>query len=386
MIFDQVIDRKHSESTKWDRYRLQYHDEDLLPLWLADMDFPTSDAIRYALAQRAQHPIYGYTDRGEIYYELFAQRFNQRYNYDIDQSNVVLSTGVMYSISAAIRLFSNRGDKIMVHTPCYHPFIDMIIQNNRNVVMTPLKIRDSIDTFDFEDMESKWDENIKMLILCNPHNPTGRVFTLEELNELALFCERHQIIIVSDEIHCDFTYESTFHTILNISEYTKDHTICCVAPTKSFNLAGIKISAAIIKNPTMLEMFRKEAITSGIASINIFALEALKAAYQHSGNWQCELLKYLKDNRDFACDYIHKNMKDVHFFIPEGTYFLWLDFNDSYIPKTLHEDLITKAHVALSKGSEFERGMSKWARVNFACPRSVLKEALDRICEMIRKG
>lgn len=380
--FDTLIDRRNSESTKWDRFRFQCQDENMLPLWLADMDVAVSDAIQEALIDRARHPIYGYSDRGPQYPKLFADRFNERFDYDIDPTQVVLSTGVMYSISGAIRLFTKPHDGILIMRPCYHPFVDMTINNDRNPIFV-----DMVDEEDgyrlnleaFNEAASK----CTALILCNPHNPTGRVFTREELSEIASICQKHSLLIISDEIHCDFTYKGfQFYPIMNISDYTKEHTISCVAPTKSFNLAGLKVSAAFIKNKEMLEAFKNYAKTSGIASINLFAMEALKQAYLNSAKWQEELLAYLEENRMLIDEFLKEFDQQIRWHCPEGTYFYWLRFLDD--EAFIHKELL-KHHLALSEGSEFGETCIGFERLNFACPKSQLRKALEIIKDVLRE-
>lgn len=377
--FDQVIDRKGTESTKWDRLRFQYHDEELIPLWLADMDFPVSAAVHKALVKRAEHPIYGYTDRGPEYYQLFAARFREYYGMDIKEEEVVLSTGVIYSIAAAIHLFTEKGDQVMIFRPCYRPFVDTVENTQRIPVYTDMKEMGNRYVLDLEEIE-KLASGCKALILCNPHNPTGRIFDETELRVIAGICEKYELLIISDEIHSDFVYSGyKFKSILDISEYTRNHTICCVSPTKAFNLAGLKVSAVFIKNKEMKEKFQKYAAVIGISSINLFAMEAVKAAYTKSQEWQKELLAYLQENRRILYEFINTH-EWVSGYIPEGTYFYWLHFKE--IPD-IYERLIKEAHVALNQGTAFHPEAAEFVRLNFACPKKLLKDALLRIEKMM---
>lgn len=380
--FDQIIDRRGTESTKWDRLRFQYHDEEIVPLWLADMDFPVSAAIHQALVKRAEHPIYGYSDRGPEYYRLFADRFREYHGMNIKEDEVVLSTGVIYSIAAAIHLFTEKGDKVLIFRPCYRPFVDTIENTRRVPVYIDMKDTGEKYVLDLEKMEKVASE-CKALILCNPHNPTGRILDENELNAIAKICEKHGILIISDEIHSDFVYSGyKFKSIIDISEYTRNHTICCVAPTKSFNLAGLKISAVFIPNKKMKDKFQKYASVIGISSINVFAMEAVKAAYTRSQEWQNELLTYLQENRRIVSGFIDRH-EWVIGYMPEGTYFYWLHFKGN---SNIYERLIKEAHVALNEGTVFHPEALGFARLNFACPKQILNGALLRIERMMLEG
>lgn len=381
--FDRIIERRGTESTKWDRLRLEYHDEKLLPLWLADMDFATSEAIRDALVARARHPIYGYTDRGPTYAKLFADRFRSHHAMPVEPENVVLSTGVMYSVAAAITLFTQPGDGVLIPRPCYHPFITSVENTGRRVVFSDL-------VEGAHGYEYNWDEleriapSARAIILCNPHNPTGRVCTQAELRHLADLAERHDLLVISDEIHSDFVYPpASFLSIACLDERIRSRLVCCVSPTKSFNLAGVKVSAALIWNPEMLERFRSHAATVGISSINVFALEALKAAYLGSHVWQEGLLSYLAENRETVRKFVEAHAPAVEAHEPQGTYFYWMRLTGM---KGAYELLIREGHVALGNGTDFHPRANEFVRLNYACPRRILDEALSRIDRVLRGG
>lgn len=381
--FDRIIDRRRTESTKWDRLRIEYHDEDLLPLWLADMDFATSEAIRDALVRRAEHPIYGYTDRGPLYPKLFADRFRSRYAVPVGADNVVLSTGVMYSIAAAISLFTRPGDGIVIPRPCYHPFIATVVGSGRRPIFSDMLPGEHGCGYDWDDLERAAAE-ATAIIVCNPHNPTGRVCTEEELRRLADIAEKNDLLVISDEIHADFTYPP--HELVPIAclgTGIRKRLVSCVSPTKSFNLAGLKVSAALIWNPDMLSRFRAHASTVGIASINVFALEALKAAYLESQGWQDELLAYLEKNREVVKAFIGARAPQVEAFLPEGTYFYWMRLPGMH---GAYERLIREGHVALGNGCDFHPDADEFVRLNFACPRRTLDEALARIGRVLEGG
>lgn len=375
--FDEEIDRRYTEATKWDQF-LEISTTSI-PLWIADMDLRTSKAIENALIKRASHPIYGYSDRNDKYNQLIAERFNQQHEYGIEKEDIILSTGVMYSINASIQLFTKKNDKIIIFTPCYYPFRKVIEENDRILYDIPLRVNERYE-IDFDTLESINDASVTAMILCNPHNPTGRILEEYERKRLAIFCEKHKILIVADEIHSDFDYDNKFQTILNTSEYTKQNTICCVSPTKAFNLAGIKISAAIIKNKDKARKFQSHVSLIGINSINVFAMEACKAAYLHSADWQRQLLDYLQINRTYAYNFINKNLPDAHVFLPDGTYFLWVDINEYlFTADELQLRIIQEADVIISPGIEFSKQTLGYIRINFASPRAKLEIGLFRL-------
>lgn len=385
--FDEIIDRTNTRSTKWSRYQEEFKGEKLYPLWLADMDFAVAEAIQEALIKRAEHPIYGYTDRTEEDYRIFAERFNRVYGYGTKTEDIILSTGVMYSMAAAIELFTQREDSVIVPSPAYPPFFDVVKNSGRRLITVPMKEEGGRYELDLEGMKESLDAKTKAVILCNPHNPTGRVFSKEELQELAEFCEENRLLIFSDEIHCDFVYEpSVFYPVMNINEYTMEHTVAMAAPTKSFNLAGLKVSAAVIKNKRMNDKFRSYAAHIGIASINLFALEALRAAYGEAGSWLSGLQGYLDGNRRFVFEFLSANLPQIHLKKPEGTYFYWMDLREGSIDITkIHEQLKRKGHVILNEGSTFGKAWLGFERLNMACPRKMLEEALFHTAEALRR-
>lgn len=386
--FDELIDRASTRATKWERYRTGYMDEGYYPLWLADMDFPVSEAIQDAILSRAMHPVYGYTDRTSEDRALFAERFQQRHHYDVDAEEVILSTGVMYSLAASILLFTEPGDSILIITPCYPPFVTTVTGLGRKAVTVPMKFCGGRYVMDWELLHDMTDKDTKAIILCNPHNPTGRTLSLEELEHLAMFCEDRRLLIFSDEIHCDFIYPPTvFYPVINVNEYTKEHTVAMVSPTKAFNLAGLKISVVFIKNKDMYKKFAEYASLRGIGSINLFALEACRAAYTASGEWQDSLLHYLAGNKEFISEYLSKNIPEIRYSQPEGTYFYWLDFKAlSILPEDIHDLLIKNARVILNEGSSFGEGFAGFERLNMACPRPFLEKALKQIANCMKRG
>lgn len=380
--FNQKIDRSNTEAAKWERYRKEAGSNPV-PLWLADMDLPCSSAVRDALIRRAEHPVYGYTDRDASYYRLFADWFNGQHHYRVTEEDVILSTGVMYSITCAIRLFSREGDKVVVLSPAYAPFIHAVSCSRRRLCRSRLRDTGKRYEIDFCDLEEKL-KTAKLFLMCNPHNPTGRVFTAEELGKVAVLCERYGVRIISDEIHCDITYPGTcFTPIMNVNAWTRENTIACVSPTKTFNLAGLKISAVFIKNREMNELFRKEAAAVGISSINLFAMCAVKAAYTESSAWRQDVMEYLAGNRQTAAVFLRERLHEIAFYQPEGTYFYWLDCSRVKDAPSLGEQFL-KHGLILSRGEEFSEDCRAFYRLNFACPKSMLEDGLRRMETVLR--
>ena len=380
---NEIIDRSNTESTKWDRFINELpNDVEMIPLWIADMDLACSSSVVESLVRRAKHPIYGYTDRTIKYNKTISEWCNKNYSYDVSPDNVVLSTGVMYSISLAIKLLSEENDGIMVFKPCYNPFITTINGNNRKVVSLHLnKVEDSYE-IDYLELEKKAKEST-ILLLCNPHNPSGKIFTKEELIKIANICEDNNVRIISDEIHADFCFSKKFFPIMNVNEWTKENVISCLSPTKTFNLAGLKISYVLIKNFEMKNVFERQAKLIGINSINLFAMEALKSAYLDSESWFIQLKRYLKENREILENFIKNKIPELTFVKPEGTYFYWIDFSPLGGEKFIEK--LFKKGVILSKGIEFSEWSKDFARINIALPKKRLVKALETI-ERLKGG
>lgn len=376
--FDKVIERRGTNCAKWDGPIADYNNENIIPMWVADMDFEVAEPIRNRIASRILHPVFGYARKDWDAFHAIVKHFNEKCNHTITCEDVIVSTGVVYSIDAAVRLFSEVGDKIMIHAPAYPPFRGVPTGNGRIIVDTQMKIEDGKYVFDFEDMEAKVD-GCKMFILCNPQNPTGRVFTKEELEQVAAFCEKHNLMVICDEIHADFIFDGkAFVPFMDINEWTKNNTITCVSCTKTFNLAGLKVSAVFIKNPTLREVFNKGTSSSGLQSINIFGLEAVKAAYEECEPWLKELVTYLQANRDYTLDYIEKNIPQIKVLKSEGTYLLWLDMSCMNV-ECPQKELLEKTNVFFNDGKTFGKEYSSFVRMNLACPRSQVTAALEAL-------
>lgn len=379
--FDKIIDRTNNFSAKWSEMNKNFGTNNLLPMWVADMDFLTAPCVMEALKDRLEQGIFGYTTRPSSYNESIVNWLDNRFSWKINQEWLMFSPAVITSISLLIQNLTQKNDKIMIQEPVYSPFHSIVESNERNLVISPLvKLDDGSYVMDYEDIEAKI-KDVKVFILCNPHNPVGRVWTREELTRLGEICLKHNVLIISDEIHSDIILKNHKHTpFASISKEFRENTITCMAPTKTFNLAGLQSSFLVISNPYYYEVMDKAFSILDIKRNNAFSLVATEAAYNYGEDWLYELIKYIEDNVDFAIDYIKNHMPQLKVKKPEGTYLLWVDFSNLNVDKKdLKNALINKGRIALSDGSSFGIGGAGYYRINLACPRSMVLEGLKRI-------
>lgn len=379
--FDKIIDRTNNFSAKWSEMNKNFGTNDLLPMWVADMDFLTAPCVMEALKDRLEQGIFGYTTRPSSYNESIVNWLDNRFSWKINQEWLMFSPAVITSISLLIQNLTQKNDKIMIQEPVYSPFHNIVESNERSLVISPLvKLDDGSYVMDYEDIESKI-KDVKVFILCNPHNPVGRVWTREELTRLGEICLKHNVLIISDEIHSDIILKNHKHTpFASISKEFRENTITCMAPTKTFNLAGLQSSFLVISNPYYYEVMDKAFSILDIKRNNAFSLVATESAYNYGEDWLYELIKYIEDNVDFAIDYIKNHMPQLKVKKPEGTYLLWVDFSNLNVDKKdLKNALINKGRIALSDGSSFGIGGDGYYRINLACPRSMVLEGLKRI-------
>jgi cystathionine beta-lyase len=387
--FDTVIDRRHTKSVKYDffvKYGLAKHGDDsngILPLWIADMDFKTSSFVQDALIRSAEHGIFGYSETQEDYFRILQDFYRRRHNYEIESPRWVLKTpGVMFAIAMAVKAFTNVGDAVLIQQPVYMHFVDVIENNEREVVSNDLVYgEDGRYHIDFEDFEKKIVENnIKLFLLCSPHNPVCRVWTREELLLLGEICLRHHVIVVSDEIHNDFVFEGSHTVFGSLSEELADISVVVTAPTKTFNLAGVQISHTFVKNPTLRRALRRQINATGYGQVGIQGIVSAEAAYFKGDVWLDALLKYLKGNIEYTERFVHENLKGVKLVPMEATYLAWLDFNGTGLTTEQIDDLVLhKARLWLNSGTKFGKAGAGFQRLNLACPRSTLVEALERL-------
>jgi cysteine-S-conjugate beta-lyase len=379
--FDRAIDRRGTDSVKWDLLNEEFGRDDVLPMWVADMDFAAPPEVCSALNARAEHEIYGYTIRPNSYYESIIYWIKSRHNWSIEKESIINTPGIVPALATAVIAFSNPGDKIIIQPPVYHPFYSVIEGNGREIVANNLKLSDGNYEMDFEDLESKIDDNVKMIILCNPHNPIGKVWGENELKRLGEICKSHNIIIVSDEIHSDIIYKGYKHTpIASISEELSEITITCMAPSKTFNIAGLSTSYTIIPNEILREKFNLTQDSLGIGTGNLFGVCALEAAYVNGEKWLEALINYLDKNMDYMVNFVNNNIDGIKAYKPEGTYLGWLDCRELGLHgDKLKEFMIHKARVGLSDGNIFGEPGEGFMRINLGCTRSMLVEGLNRI-------
>ena len=379
--FNKIIDRTNNFSAKWSEMNKNFGSNDLLPMWVADMDFLTAPCIMEALKDRLEQGIFGYTTRPSSYNESIVNWLDNRFSWKIKKEWLMFSPAVITSISLLIQNLTQKNDKIMIQEPVYSPFHNIVELNERDLVISPLiKLDDGSYIMDYEDIEAKI-KDVKIFILCNPHNPVGRVWTREELTRLGQICLKHNVIVISDEIHSDIILKNHKHTpFASISKEFCKNTITCMAPTKTFSLAGLQSSFLVMSNPYYYEVMDRAFSTLDIKRNNAFSLVATEAAYNYGEDWLDELIKYIEDNVDFAIEYIKTHMPKLKVKKPEGTYLLWVDFNSLNVDeKDLKDALINKGKVALNSGSSFGIGGDGYYRINLACPRAMVLEALKRI-------
>jgi cysteine-S-conjugate beta-lyase len=380
--FNLIIDRKNTNSIKYDFASERGKPDDILPLWVADMDFRTPDEVVEAIQQTVEHGIFGYSEVKKDYFHILHDWFYDHFGWDTRESWLIKTPGVVFAIAQAIRAFSKEGEGILIQQPVYYPFQEVIKLNHRKLVINQLVYHNYQYTIDFEDFERKIvAENVSIFLLCNPHNPIGRVWTPEELTRLGDICLKHNVLVISDEIHCDFIYPGYKHTVFaSLKEEFADNSIICTSPSKTFNLAGLQVSNIFIKNENLRRKMLRELESSGYSQLNTVGLAACKAAYQYGDAWLKELRTYLRDNLDYARDFIKNRLPGIHLVEPQGTYLIWLDCNELKLNKKEMEQLIVhKAKLWLDPGHIFGKGGDGFERINIACPRDTLKKALEQL-------
>lgn len=385
--FNKVVDRFNTKSVKWDLLEEIYGDKDVIPMWVADMDFEVPEEIIRAIKKRLNHGIFGYSLSGKEYNDAIINWMKQRHQWNIQGEWIKFTPGVVPALNFILRAFTKPGDQVIIQTPVYHPFARSIKNTGCTVVKNPLKYENLTYKMDLEDLEKKITNRTKILILCNPHNPVGRVWSKEELTALGEICLKHGILVVSDEIHFDLIYKENKHTVFaSISEEFAQNSITCTAPSKTFNIAGFQTSNIIIPNDKLRNLFSIELENLAINGPNIFGCEALIAAYNSGAQWLDDLIDYLKGNLDFLISFIEKRIPKIKVVKPQGTYLVWLDCSGLNMNgEEMREFFVKKVKLGLDDGIMFGEEGEKFQRVNIACPRSILKEALERIEKEVNK-
>lgn len=381
-IFDKNIQRRGTDCVKYDFTDRHKMPLDILPMWVADMDFKVPQCVTDELEKLVKHGIYGYTDTGEDYYNALSGWFKSGFGYDIMPDAVVKTPGVVYAVNCAVRALTRSGDSVLIQTPVYYPFYNAVTNNRRKLVENPLAYSDNYFTIDFDDFERKIvQNNVKMFILCSPHNPVSRVWTYSELHNMAQICLKHNVIIISDEIHMDFALFNNKHTITaSINKDIENITVTCTAPSKTFNLAGLQASNIIITNSHLRKAFKQEMRAGGYSQPNTAGLAACRAAYAGGAQWLRELKEYLQNNITYTDIYLSTHLPQIKTTPTQGTYLKWLDFNELKLPHNeISSILINKAKLWLSDGTVFGQGAKGFFRINLACPLTTVKTALANL-------
>lgn len=386
--FDKKVNRYNTNSIKWDKTERLFGDRDILPMWIADMDFMGPTPVVEALKDRADHGVFGYTARPQAYFKALIDWMEKRNNWTIEKRWIRCTPGIMTALSIAIQSYTAEKDKIIIQTPVYTPFTEVVEKNNREVVVNPLILNDKKYEMDYDHLkEMVADPDVKMLILCNPHNPVGRVWTKDELLQLGKICIENNVSVVSDEAHLDFVYKGNKYTpFASISEEFLNNSITCTAPSKTFNLAGVQMANIIIANKELRNQFTRLIDTLYLGLSNTFGITAVEHAYRYGEDWFDQCLDYIADNLKYLTEFLEEKIPEIKVIPPEGTYLAWLDCRKLGMDaKALEEFFHKKAKVAFDEGYTFGLGGEGFTRINMACPRSTLQEGLERMEKAIKE-
>jgi len=383
--FDEIIDRRNTGAVKVDRCKALYGSEDVLPLWVADMDFRTPDFIFEAIRERCEHPILGYSMPPKEFYPSLISWINEHHNWQVKRQWIGFLPGIVPGLSFAVQSLTKEGDEIIVQPPVYYPFFHVVQNNRRVLVNNPLKTINGKFEMDFEDLESKITSNTKLFILCNPHNPGGRVWSAETLKQLAEICSRHNIVVVSDEIHADMVLKGHKHIpFATVSEDAAQISLTFMAPSKTFNMPGLISSSYIIPNPELHKRFVDFMEASELTGGNIFAYAASVAAYEKGEEWRKQMLTYVQGNIDFIVDFLKTNIPQIKPMIPEASFLIWLDCKELGMETDeLFDFFAQKAGLGLNKGTTFGQGGEYHLRLNVASSRLILKKAMKQLSKAV---
>jgi len=386
MDFNQLTHRNHTASMKWDGIESIFGVKDALPMWVADMDFTAPPSVIHAFQERLTHGVFGYSLKTDSYYQAIIDWMKRRHQWEIEKDWIVYSPGVVPALSLIVQTFTELGDKVIIQTPVYPPFYQVVENHGRELILNPLHLVDGKYTMDLAQLEAQIDEQVKMLILCSPHNPVGRVWTKEELVPLAELCSRRNILVVSDEIHADLLFNKGSHTpYAALSEEAKNQSIICTAPSKSFNIAGLHTSNIIIPNPDLRNQFVGTLQKYALDSISPFGLIATEAAYNAGEEWLNECLLYIRGNMEYVRQYIEESLPELRVTMPEATYLLWIDFRKLGMSvDELSSFMLNKAKIVCNSGSAFGQNGEGFMRMNVGCQRGVVEDAMKRLDSAIQ--
>lgn len=380
--FNQVIDRRNTACLKYDFAVQRGRPADILPFWVADMDFPIAREIQEALTNRCAHAIFGYSESDEKYFNAVHDWYTKHFHWDTKIEWLTKTPGVVFALAMAVKAFTQKGEGVLIQQPVYYPFTEVIEDNERKLVNSPLILKGERYAIDFSDLEKQIIENnVKLMLLCSPHNPVGRVWTRAELQKVGDICLKHGVIIVSDEIHSDFVWENNQQTVFaTLGEKYAQNCVVCTAPSKTFNIAGLQISNIFIPNITLRRKFRKQVAAAGYSQVNTLGLVACQAAYTYGEDWLRQVKAYIYSNINFVEDYLAQNLPQIKLIRPEGTYLVWLDCSALGLDAASREEwLWHKAHLWLDGGGIFGTAGANFERINVACPKATLLQGLEQL-------
>ncbi|UQZ90143.1 aminotransferase [Deltaproteobacteria bacterium Smac51] len=385
--FDKIIPRKNTNCIKYDFAKVFGKPEDAIPMWVADMDFQVPPEVTECIKAFADFAIYGYSDSGPAYFAAVHNWFKEHFGFVTEREWMVKTPGIVYALANAVRSLTEEGDSIIIQQPVYHPFPKVIQSNNRNLVVSELKLENGRYRVDLDDFKRKIiDNKAKMFILCSPHNPVGRVWTQEELKAMGDICLNHNCLVISDEIHCDFAHQGhQHHVFATVSPDFAENCVICTAPSKTFNLAGLQASNVFIANKKVREKFKGELERSGYEELNCMGLVACQAAYEYGGEWLKQLKEYLAGNLDYMRNFLKTELPRVKLIEPEGTYLAWLDFRElGHDPNDLNKFLAEKAKIWFDDGLKFGPAGAGFQRINLGCPRSIVEKAMGQLASALK--
>ena len=380
--FDKIIDRRNTDCLKYDFAVQRGRPQDVRPFWVADMDFPIAQEITEALVQRCQHGIFGYSEATDPYFDALQKWYNKHFHWQVQRPWLIKTPGVVFALAIAVKAFTEPGEGVLVQQPVYYPFTEVIKDNGREVVNSPLILKNGHYEMDFANLEQKLaDPKVKLMFLCSPHNPVGRVWTEAELRKVGDLCLKYNVITVSDEIHSDFVWDDNAHTpFATLGEEYQQNCIVCTAPSKTFNLAGLQVSNIFISNQKLRRAFRKQIDAAGYSQLNTLGLVACQAAYAYGEEWLTQVKAYIRSNITFVDDYLKQNLPQIKMLPIEGTYLVWLDCSALGMTADEREQwLWHEAKLWLDGGGIFGKEGEAFERINVACPRATLLQGLEQL-------
>lgn len=379
--FDTPVERRGTSCIKYDFAVERGYPADVLPLWVADMDFPVPECVTKALTDRVQHGIFGYSDTKDGYFEAVQSWFARRHGLTVEKEWLIKTPGVVFALAQAVRALTEPGDGVVIQTPVYAPFHMVVRNNGRKLLENPLIYRDGRYTVDFENLEAQL-KSARLLILCSPHNPVCRVWTKDELRQVGLLCRKYDVTVVSDEIHCDFAFPEHPHTpFLSACPEMAERTVMCTAPSKTFNLAGLQVSNLFVPGQAIREKLKAELERIGYSQLNCLGTVACQAAYEGGEAWLDACKAYMRENLDFVRQYLAENLPQVKLVEPEGTYFAWLDCTGlGLTEEELNRAIVQRGKLWLDAGGIFGQEAALFQRVVLACPRTTLARAMAQFC------